>query len=128
LGGGDGDDTLLSSSSSSSSFSDSPSAADSGEPSHHVVNVILVEGVMVHLRRNATRSILSTCSEVLGGAKTAPIDNEESYFVFSDLLEGVKDRNPDLARDVLARNGGWALQEFVASPTRTPHMGWAKLQ
>jgi O-methyltransferase involved in polyketide biosynthesis len=87
--------------------------------------IYLAEGILVHLKTEAGHDLLKAMASSLPGPPSSP-RTQSSYFLFADALPHVSNRNLDEARAEL-RGQGWKLLDFMANPTKAPHMGVAVL-
>jgi hypothetical protein len=92
--------------------------------------IYLAEGIVVHLQREAGHALLRAMSSSLPvpapSSSSSPPRIQPSYFIFADALPHVTNRSLDGARAELLQQG-WKLLDFVANPTKAPHMGIAVL-
>lgn len=84
-------------------------------------NIFLFEGVMTHLKKGSPHALLSIISELLASTQS------KGYLCFSDLLENVPNRDLKFGLAEL-QSTGWVCDEWMATPTKTPHMGRAHMQ
>jgi O-methyltransferase involved in polyketide biosynthesis len=80
-------------------------------------SIFLLEGVIVHLQPGSGKALLELCSGFLKGKR-------QGCLVFADRLEDVDNRDLSLAQTELEKTG-FQLVEWLANPTKTPHMGFA---
>ena len=78
--------------------------------------IFVLEGILVHLKTEAGHELLKVMSSLAKSEKTA--------LVFADALPHVTQRRLEEAQAELQKQG-WTLLEFVANPTKAPHMGIA---
>ena len=91
-----------------------------GDPSERTFTMFLLEGVLVHLDFAS-----GSPHKILRLLRDLSVNKESSCLIFCDYIQGVKNRNLDIVRDVLHKTG-WELSEFLATPTKTPHFGVAR--
>jgi len=102
----------------------SESRNDTDKTPRRYVNILVFEGVLVHLQKGSAHEILKMASNVLG---TLPNDSTVgTYMVFADMLDNVRNRDYELAFREL-ESTGWDLDIWVGNPTKAPHMGLAHL-
>jgi len=89
-----------------------------------VHNIVLFEGILVHLKAGTTPSLLMVHSKQLCQWQPGMEKMSNAHLEFTNLFKGMMDRD---ARVVLVVNGNWILNKFIASPTQVPHLGCAHL-
>jgi Leucine carboxyl methyltransferase len=78
--------------------------------------IFILEGILVHLKTEAGHELLKIMSSL------SP--SNEAALIFADALPYVTQRRLEEAQAEM-QNQGWTLLEFVANPTKAPHMGIA---
>jgi Leucine carboxyl methyltransferase len=79
--------------------------------------IFVLEGILVHLKTEAGHELLKVMSSL-----TTP--SETTALIFADALPYVTQRRLEEAQAELQKQG-WTLLEFIANPTKAPHMGIA---
>jgi Leucine carboxyl methyltransferase len=79
--------------------------------------IFVLEGILVHLKTEAGHELLKVMSSL-----TTP--SEKTALIFADALPYVTQRRLEEAQAELQKQG-WTLLEFIANPTKAPHMGIA---
>jgi O-methyltransferase involved in polyketide biosynthesis len=82
--------------------------------------VFLLEGILVHLDAGFSSKVLKLLRSFCNA-------QGDGSLIFCDRIQGVNNRSLELARSVLAETG-WTLNEFLATPTKTPHFGVAEMK
>lgn len=83
------------------------------------ITVFILEGILVHLSADAGHALLGMLSSL-----STCNPSSSSYLVFADALPHVTQRRLEEAITELDCQG-WTLVEYLANPTKAPHMGIA---